>query len=86
MYVCTYAVYGRACAGGTMRRDYYRGSQDNLAERAALYRGMSLDLYLTLFVLTLVYARGSARDVDMDVSYLYAKFQSNPLSRYSVKK
>ncbi|CAH2104188.1 unnamed protein product [Euphydryas editha] len=23
---------------GTMRRDYYRGSQDNLAERAALYR------------------------------------------------
>ncbi|XP_052747057.1 patronin isoform X3 [Bicyclus anynana] len=24
--------------GGTMRRDYYRGSQDNLAERAAMYR------------------------------------------------
>ncbi|CAH0602855.1 unnamed protein product [Chrysodeixis includens] len=25
-------------AGGTMRRDYYRGSQDSLAERAGLYR------------------------------------------------
>ncbi|XP_059058179.1 patronin isoform X3 [Achroia grisella] len=25
-------------AGGTMRRDYYRGSQDSLAERSALYR------------------------------------------------
>ncbi|XP_048482891.1 patronin isoform X10 [Plutella xylostella] len=29
-------------AGGTMRRDYYRGSQDSLAERAGLYRGLTM--------------------------------------------
>lgn len=27
------------CVAGGMRRDYYRGSQDSLAERAGLYRG-----------------------------------------------
>ena len=35
---------------GTMRRDYYRGSQDNLAERAALYRGTLGLIFLILFL------------------------------------
>jgi len=43
----------------TMRRDYYRGSQDSLADRAGLYRGTfffySIDMHVCVLIYCLVY-------------------------------
>lgn len=43
-FPCPSTALYMLCVGG-MRRDYYRGSQDSLAERAGLHRGNLLHLF-----------------------------------------